>query len=687
MNKSLQLLPSIGIDADSNLAQLIRFYQKNTPFAILENWNWKATCWAAKGICKTQARKASYNLTVNFSRDGNLGKKVKSSRDDMKPFYNKDLSDVAKCHISALQIEKAKDVGTYSMYIIAYRFLDNVMLKRKIKVSELTTLDFKVAEEEAQDRLEDSTFYRIGQRLSSIATFINSKRLTTQKIIFKKSAKRGETHTASDSRIDFESTTKRNEKLPTHESLIAVATLSNSSLEGDDVLFQSIVEIMFATGLRFDEVVSLDIECLQTRVIEERNAFTGAIDTVNVHEIRYRGRKGAEYQTKVIAPSMLPILQKGLASSLKNLAPVRNVIQCVSKGEYDFFPVINEDRELFITDVWEQLNWSSHSNLTTYLKKRNVTLTEKRNPNTGKNAITFQPIDLKGKTFSLAQDSASELWQQMSDLTVATSLDKLIFVTQHQRHHANKSTEPWQFRMISHTQLSDYIAGRPEIGIKSVFERNNLCYQGEQIRLTSHQFRHFLSTMLELSDTVSPIEVARYFGRKYTPDNIAYDHTNPAKRVMDSADMIFAASNITPEQAKEAAVIFALVDRDEALETIEDIGTTLITAIGLCKHDYSDSPCGKYYACVRGCSEYYRTKGDQGEIMHLQKLLDEQEVRIQHVKAAIDEEYYGSNNWLRSHEELLDGCRIALAIEQDDSFSDSERVQVFPNGNNGCVAI
>lgn len=193
--------------------------------------------------------------------------------------------------------------------------------------------------------------------------------------------------------------------------------------------------------------------------------------------------------------------------------------------------------------------------------------------------------------------------------------------------------------------------------------------------------------MLELSDTVTPIEVARYFGRKFTPDNIAYDHTNPAKRVMDSADMIFAASNITSEQAKEAAVIFALVDRDEALETIEDIGTTLVTAIGLCKHDYSDSPCGKYYACVRGCSEYYRTKGDQGEITHLQKLLDEQGIRIQHVKTAIDKEYYGSNNWLRSHEELLDGCRMALAIEKDDSLSDGERVQVFPNGNNGCVAI
>ncbi|MBC8673762.1 hypothetical protein H2136_02350 [Aeromonas hydrophila] len=122
-----------------------------------------------------------------------------------------------------------------------------------------------MAEAEAYDRLESSTFYRMGQKLESIATFINKKRLSIQKIIFKKSSKRGETHTASDTRIDFESTTKRHDKLPTHESLIAVATLSNSNLEGDDALFQAIVEIMFATGLRFDEVICLDVECLQTR--------------------------------------------------------------------------------------------------------------------------------------------------------------------------------------------------------------------------------------------------------------------------------------------------------------------------------------------------------------------------------------------------------------------------------------
>ena len=78
--------------------------------------------------------------------------------------------------------------------------------------------------------------------------------------------------------------------LPT-KSLIAVATLSNSNLEGDDALFQAIVEIMFATGLRFDEGDLLDVECLQAREVEELNVFTGEIDIVCINEIRYRAKR------------------------------------------------------------------------------------------------------------------------------------------------------------------------------------------------------------------------------------------------------------------------------------------------------------------------------------------------------------------------------------------------------------
>ena len=170
-------------------------------------------------------------------------------------------------------------------------------------------------------------------------------------------------------------------------------------------------------------------------------------------------------------------------------------------------------------------------------------------------------------------------------------------------------------------------------------------------------------------------------------DNEAYDHTNKTKKVMDAAEDIIASTGISKDQAKEASIIFTMVDRDEALDTIEDLTTTLITAIGICRHDYNDSPCGKHYACLRGCTEYYRVKGDQKEIAEVTRIRDQQIQHVAAAKEAVAKEYHGSNNWLNSHEELLQGCEVALAIEVDEAVALGERVQIFPDGIIGCRAI
>lgn len=156
---------------------------------------------------------------------------------------------------------------------------------------------------------------------------------------------------------------------------------------------------------------------------------------------------------------------------------------------------------------------------------------------------------------------------------------------------------------------------------------------------------------------------------------------------MDEADTIIASTGLSREQEKEAAILFTLVDRDEALDTIQDLTTSLTTSIGLCKHDYNDSPCGKHYACLRGCSNYYRVKGNPSEVEEVARIRDQQKLHVDAAKEAVDEEYHNANNWLLSHEELLNGCQMALAIENDDSIAVGERVQIFPDGKTKCEAI
>jgi hypothetical protein len=688
MSNVVALLPRPGHDASRNFVELISFYKQNSPFKSKENWDWDSVYWDVKGICKTQSRKAGYELFLYFSRDNQKGANVKTSRAEMQPFRHSELADVLKCHVTALQIESKKDAGTLQIWINTYRYLDNVLSKSRKPIADLSVNDFRLAELEAQKCLAASTFYRIGSKLEGICKFINQKSLAKHKIKFRKVAKRTETHTSSDSRIDHQSVNDRALKLPSKNSLIAVATLSNTELKGDDALFQSMVEIMFATGLRFDEIVSLDKDCLYKKEIEERNVLTGMQNVFIVHEIRYRAKKGGGYRTKTISESLVPIVTKGIQTAIKMLKPVRDVISAVKQYDYDYFPLLN-DEEVSIADAWRLLGWSSNSNFQTYLRKRNVTINCPVIDIDGKQIqlATFLPANLKESTADLAGESMSKLWNLVKEITVADKLEDMLFVTQHQRHHSKKTTEPWKFTLITHTQISDFIAGRPDMGVKSVFERYNLMFEDQPVRLTSHQFRHFLSTMLELSDTVSDIEVARYFGRKYLGDNAAYNHTNKAKRVMDHSGDIIASTGVSSEQAKEAAILFTLVDKEEALSTIGDLTTTLITSIGLCQHDYNDSPCGKHYACLRGCAEYYRVKGSKSEIDEVTRIHIQQLQHVKSAKEAVNEEFHNANNWLISHQELLEGCETALSLEKDEKIAVGERVQVFPQGKTKCEAI
>lgn len=684
---TVRLLPEVGLNPEENLVTAIAFYTKYSPFSKKHSWNWSDISWDVKGICKAPARKATQRHYIHFNRDNNKGKSVKTLSSDMEAFHTPSLSDVAKCHITASQIEKAKDFGVHQILINAYRFLDNVMSKTGMEVKDLTVHQFKLAEQNARASLKDTTYYRAAQKLELISLFMYKMQFTYQRTKYKKTAKRSDNHSNSDSRIDTESVTIRNKKLPSKQSLIALATLSNTEMNQDDEIFQSMAEIMFATGLRFDELITLEVDCLKEKEVEEVNVLTGYTQTFKVHELTYKARKGGGYRTKDIAELLVPILKKGLNTAKNGLQPVRDTIVKCLQGEHDFFPSLTEGNDLFVTDVWEMCGFPSRSVMSSYLKRRDIKLNKVRHPESGMLAFTFSQIELKNKTLNFARVSARNLWSQIKDLTASPSLQNMLFITQNLRHHSEKRTEYWSFTTFTHLQLSDYIAGRPSMGVKSVFERYNLMFEGKPIRLTSHQFRHFLNTILDLADSVSELEVARYFGRKHMGDNEAYDHTNKAKKVMDAAEDIISSHGISEEQAKEASILFTLVDKEEALETVADLTTTLVTSIGMCSHDYNDSPCGKHYACLRGCSEYHRTKGDKSEIAELERIKAQQEKHIIAAKEAVDEEFHGSNNWLLSHTELYEGCLKALEIENNAEIETGDKVQIFPDGENGCKPI
>lgn len=675
------MLPQVGANTESNLIDLVQHYQKVLPFKV----KWTDYIWDVTGFVKDTAKKAHSKKKFYFTRDNGLANKVKQSIDDMLPFHTPTLADLAKAHICSKQIERTKTVGSLQIKINAYRFLDNELNKKRLPVSGLTKRIFNDAMQKVILKLGRSTAYRVGTHLNEISKFIDKHHLADVRTKFKSPLKRSDVHTASDTNIDIDSVTERSEKLPTKDLLMAVAKLTNMDLEGGDRFYHAITEILFTTGLRFDEVISLSVDCLYEKEIEEINQLTGDLETFKFWELKYFSKKSECVFAKVIADSMVDIIKKAISFITEYQEPVRKTIRSIETNNYyNFFDEL--DGQCFVSDkeVYKYLG-TSRSNATTKLRKLgvNVQIDKKTKRN------FFLAEELQNRTSSIAKDDVNELWSELKIMTTATSLSQMLFITQHQREHNIKTANLWDFRLISHTQYHDFMTGRKTSRgeVKSIFERKNLLINGKPFTVTSHQFRHFLNTICQLHDGITELEIARYFGRNYQGDNQAYDHTNKSKLVMDNAKLILASNGITEDQAIEAMVNFTLVDSEEALEAIQDLTTTLVTAIGLCKHDFADTPCGRHYACLRGCSSYKRIKGEDSEIRELERIIQQEKKHIADAKNAVAEEFWGANHWLQSHQALHDGCEKALAIENNNDFSVGEVIQVFPDGNDSCLAI
>lgn len=682
MNSEVFQLPKPGHDVVSNLASLVEHFKE---IDVFPEANWEDYVWPVRGRVKPAAAKANKDHFLYFTCDNGLGLKVKTSTSEMQAFHCPVLTDIAKCHVCFSNNQKTKAAGSLQAIIIAYRFLDDLLYSRKRNAYSLKVSDFEKAIENAFDRCKEYTAYRVDVQLKAISKFIYENKLAEQRRKYKGSLKRSDVQTASDNKISKEKIDDRNKKLPDRQVLQALGQLHHLPLNQQDRIFLAMTDLLFVSGLRFSELAGLSVDSLAWQEEHRYCEKTGTSMVDKYLELRWFGSKGGGYLPKVIDDVFVKIAEDAFSTLREHYQDVRELIGVLeSEGSHDFYPEL--DGDLWVSEVFSHFGTST-GNACTYLKKRGVKVTKASRSGSVRQSAKISATDLKNVTNTLAKNSIKRLWDELRSVSTATKLSDILIIDQYQANHDIKRSEPWEFRTLSHTPYSDFLCGRKDGSIKSIFERHNLKVDGVDFRITSHQFRHFLNTLLQLTDSVTELEIARYFGRSYVGDNEAYDHTNSTARVFDSAQDIIDSNNLNREQAIDTMNQFVIVDRDEAIETIEHLATNMKTKIGMCNHDFADSPCGKHYACLRGCSEYKRTKGVESEIISVKEIKSDAEVRVAAAKEAVDEQFWGSNNWLLSHEQLLEGCEKALAIELDESVAPGETVTVFPEGNNGCEPL
>jgi len=223
----------------------------------------------------------------------------------------------------------------------------------------------------------------------------------------------------------------------------------------------------------------------------------------------------------------------------------------------------------------------------------------------------------------------------------------------------------------------------------SIFSRRSLTESdGTQIRLTSHQPRHWRNTIYHLTG-MSDVQQALALGRKRLDQNVYYQHTSIEEDT--AAHQEYLAFNSHHERIdflhtgiRDKRIQGALTDSYHAL--LSDKGTTTaeaflavhatalhVTPFGGCIHDFSQAPCPKHLQCWNGCSHLH-LMGTSSERANLRRQAENLTMAITIMRAAGAGEA-GSDVWLADQEEKLKNLKSVLACDTNTGVQ-----RVFPNG-------
>lgn len=662
--------------------------------------DWEKHAWDIRGFTSTtNARKVTNKANILFTGKNGRGAKVKVAKDDQVPF-NEPFGSFAKAYITDRHNQKPKTHSNHMIAMNALRYLYEVLPDRSSPcITQLVPEHFNMAIKDALNQEQPSTLYITGGQLAALSATLVEGRLTPILEEWKNPIPRSYKHGgASQNRGSKKAKQERSEKLPKTDVLIFLAALWNhyDEIEERDKSLVCMSVILMLCGLRMDEFVGLDINCIPSR--EEFEAQDLELDPesgtyARILRIRVLAKKKAHWDEKIVPPCAVDVIYEAV-ERLKDLsAPHRRTARMmIEEGKWDRFASFDDDVYLSTKELKDLLGFPNHSNTITTLERYGAM----RDPNAPPKKTRFRVGDIHEAFCDAYRERIRPILNGFGE--EGLSIPVWGFLTlRYQDQYTPKERLNVFAEPLTGTIVQDFFRGRDyqtrtgkeDRRKASVFERYSFSEIDEVLNtISSHQFRHLLNTIMQESDMFSQEDIAKNFLRKDTQDNKAYNHqiepSKYAERNRDFQANMLVKLNLNADEAQNAIRKFPLLSYEELQRDLDESGSYHFMDIGRCRHDYTQGPCGMHYMCLRGCIKYRRKKGDPIEVERITFRRDQTQAQMQLAKEDADDEFTGANNWYLNHQELVDGCNTSLAIEADDRFEVGEIVQVFPNGINCC---
>jgi hypothetical protein len=260
--------------------------------------------------------------------------------------------------------------------------------------------------------------------------------------------------------------------------------------------------------------------------------------------------------------------------------------------------------------------------------------------------------------------------------------------------HKDFAVKPFSWVLVGHGMLSDAIGserGNDTHKMQSIFDELGITDEdGTALRLTSHQFRHWLNTKLMLAGEDDWL-IAKWSGRADIEQNKAYDGRTQEQKsrltkrigyVTNGAGVMTVAQAtqmLTPYTSKSPPPPMVLFDLGLPISHkalgVDKEGVAQFTGLGFCVHSYAESPCVKNGDCAV-CSEHVCLKGmphNLEELRSLEKLYGEQ---LEHAKASATDNVFGADRWVTSLGFRLSKIKTIIAMLEDPKSPDGAQVRI-----------
>lgn len=487
--------------------------------------------------------------------------------------------------------------------------------------ADITLVDIQVMDVATEVAREyKATAYQAGMELSRLVQFLSDSGIIKRAISWRNPFSKP----LELKRTDAEAKVRRSKKIPSDHCLQYMAEMfSNNLQEPRDRFTTAIFGLLMCAPSRISEVQLLPVNCLHREM-----------DKDGVERLGLRWWAGKGYGCDI---KWIPTIFKDLAlEAVRRLSALSEPARLLAKHyednpsefyRHELCPNVEERTPLTLSEAEAALGFKPNRGLSArqmfkdYAPYRELCASGQ--------SVTLEFLH----AFCLSKLPVGWPWLR-KDLGIKYS-DALCCFRMHELR-PDLSTSPVLLWFPDNNVFSDDLKTVPGRNKSSIWQRHGYRNpDGSNIKLTSHQVRHYLNTAAQRGD-LGQLDLAKWSGRVNVSQNSVYNHltddeyVSGARKIGVGSDLIAKIGTMEPVTIRD-------------LEAVGE-GIAHVTEFGFCVHDFSMMPCQLHRDCLN-CTEQVCVKGDYEKLARLKARRDAISRQLDKARAALGDGVYGADRW------------------------------------------